>query len=141
MSDENQVMKEKQMNAPEVLGDMFPRCKECGEMMQGSTAYKRGMFCPECESAIIVGYPESARMIPDDSERGQKLVASANLPLMIGIKQRHGRRGRVYLVHGKPHIRCPQSAGTCLAVRVTSVGSVYVESVKRIELSNKEPRP
>ena len=132
-------MTEAQKN-PETLADRFPRCKECQTLMQHSASYRYGVFCPKGCGRIVAGHRGQARMIPDDSERGRKLAAAANRPLLlISTKKRRGRR--VYVARSERCIRCPEAESEFSAVRVTSVGSVYVESVKRIELSNKEPRP
>ena len=121
-----------QKNPPEVLGDMFPRCEKCDALMQRSASYPRGMLCLEGCGRIFEVTRESACMIPDDSERGQKLAAAANLPLLlISTKKRRGRR--VYVARGERCVRCPEAESEFSAVRVTSVGSVHIENARRIE--------
>ena len=121
-----------QKNPPEVLGDLLPRCKECGEPMQRSNIVPGGMSCIEGCGRIIVDHGGAANLIPDHSPRGRKIAAAADLPLMVWTRRRKQGR-RVYLVHGEPCVRYPESTGTFQAVRVTSANSVHIENAKRIE--------
>ena len=107
--------------------------------MQHSASCPGGMFCPEGCGKIIVDHDGVAGLIPDDSPRGRKIAAAADLPLMVWTRRRKQDK-RIFMVRGQPCVRYPESAGTSLAVRVTSASAVHVESVRQIELSNKEPR-